>query len=297
MILNGRFDRYTNINRRTLAFMVGVLILTLFTFGQVNGLIQPINESNREEAPVNRSRYVSTSAEELTDKTRVIEAVLPSVVTLHVKKKAASGTVSYDPFNMFKPFERNPHDEEEVEGNIGSGFIVSDRGVIVTNKHVVADESGKYSIILYDGMSHEVQAIYRDMENDIALLKVNATSLSPLSLGDSSSLILGQSVMALGTPLGEFTNSVTSGIISGLDRGINAGSLFEGSTERLDNVIQTDAAINPGNSGGPLINSIGEVIGVSTAIASEGQNIGFAVPVNVVKTVITESRLANPSIW
>jgi serine protease Do len=97
---------------------------------------------------------------------------------------------------------------------------------------------------------------------------------------------LGQSVIAIGTPLGEFTNTVTTGIISGLGRGITTGSNFEGYVEKLDNVIQTDAAINPGNSGGPLINSKGEVIGINTAIASQGQNIGFAIPVNVIKSFL-----------
>jgi serine protease Do len=105
-------------------------------------------------------------------------------------------------------------------------------------------------------------------------------------LGDSNNLKLGQLVIAIGTPLGEFRNTVTSGIISGLGRGITAGSPFEGYVEKLDNVIQTDAAINPGNSGGPLLNSRGEVIGVNTAIAQEGQNIGFAIPSNVVKSLL-----------
>ena len=115
-----------------------------------------------------------------------------------------------------------------------------------------------------------------------------AGGLKALKLGDSSKLKLGQLVIAIGTPLGEFTNTVTSGIISGLGRGITAGSPFEGYVEKLDNVIQTDAAISPGNSGGPLLNSKGEAIGINTAIAQEGQNIGFAIPINVVKQLIDD---------
>jgi S1-C subfamily serine protease len=119
-------------------------------------------------------------------------------------------------------------------------------------------------------------------------LKINppAGGLKPLTLGDSSKLKLGQLVIAIGTPLGEFTNTVTSGIISGLGRGITAGSPYENYVERLDNVIQTDAAINPGNSGGPLLNSKGQVIGINTAVSQEGQNIAFAIPSNVIKNLI-----------
>ena len=111
----------------------------------------------------------------------------------------------------------------------------------------------------------------------------NGASLKPLPLGDSSKLQVGQLVIAIGTPLGEFNNSVTTGVVSGLGRGIVAGSFFEGYAEALDDVIQTDAAINPGNSGGPLLNSGGQVIGVNTAVSQSGQNIGFALPINAVK--------------
>ena len=137
-----------------------------------------------------------------------------------------------------------------------------------------------------DKKSYTVQKIYRDPLNDLAIIKVDAIGLKPLKLGDASKLKLGQMTIAIGTPLGEFTNTVTSGIVSGLGRGITAGSPFEGYVEKLDNVIQTDAAISPGNSGGPLLSSSGEVIGINTAVAQEGQNIGFAIPANIVKDLI-----------
>ncbi|MEK7166461.1 MAG: PDZ domain-containing protein, partial [Patescibacteria group bacterium] len=108
-------------------------------------------------------------------------------------------------------------------------------------------------------------------------------NLQPIEMGDSSGIKVGQMAIAIGTALGEFRHTVTTGVISGLGRGITAGSPFEGFAEKLDNVIQTDAAINPGNSGGPLLNSSGQVIGVNTAVAQGGQNIGFALPINVVK--------------
>ncbi len=220
--------------------------------------------------------------------TKAIEESLPSVVTVGIKKVISSGDYyTIDPFNLFFPFKRIPGQQKQVEQNIGSGFIISEDGLIITNKHVVSDTEAEYQILANDKKKYDVIKIYRDPLNDLAILKINPNQkLTAIKMGDSSNLKLGQLAIAIGTPLGEFTNTVTMGIISGLGRGITAGSPFEGYVEKLDNVIQTDAAINPGNSGGPLINSKGEVIGVNTAIAQEGQNIGFAIPINVVKDLI-----------
>jgi len=151
---------------------------------------------------------------------------------------------------------------------------------------VVADEQATYKVLTNDKKEFNVEKIYRDPLNDLAILKVNANNLKALSLSDSSKLKLGQMTIAVGTPLGEFTNTVTTGIVSGLGRGITAGSPFEGFVEKLDNVIQTSAPISPGNSGGPLLNSSGQVIGINTAIAQEGSNIGFAIPSNVIKDLL-----------
>ena len=219
--------------------------------------------------------------------TSVVENSLPSVVTVGINTTISEGGgLQINPFNPLSPFERIPGKERQVEQNIGSGFIISQDGLVITNRHVVSDTSASYQVLTNDNKKYNVEKIYRDSLNDLAILKINATGLKPLKLGDSNNLKLGQLVVAIGTPLGEFTNTVTSGIISGLGRGITAGSPFEGFVEKLDNVIQTDAAISPGNSGGPLLNSKGEVIGVNAAIAESGQNIGFAMPVNVVKQLI-----------
>jgi S1-C subfamily serine protease len=131
----------------------------------------------------------------------------------------------------------------------------------------------------------EVKNIYRDPLTDLAILKVDKEGLVPIVMGDSDNLKVGQLVIAIGTALGEFRSTVTTGVISGLGRGIVAGSAFTGS-EKLEDVIQTDAAINPGNSGGPLLNSAGEVIGVNVAVSASAQNIGFALPINFVKKSI-----------
>ncbi len=219
--------------------------------------------------------------------TQVIKQSLPSVVTIGINKTVNTGpTYQLNPFNPFSPLVPIPGQNQNIKQNIGSGFIVSADGLIITSKHVVADTQAKYTVLTNDEKTYPVDKIYRDPLNDLAILKINATGLQPLSLGDSSTLQLGQMVIAIGTPLGQFTNTVTSGIVSGLGRGITAGSAFSGSVEQLDNVIQTDAPINPGNSGGPLLNSDGQVIGVNTAIAQGGQDIGFALPVNSVKDLL-----------
>lgn len=213
--------------------------------------------------------------------TDAVEKVGPSVVTIvETIPEGVSRTPEDNPFSIFG-FEQAPQSNEPQ--SIGSGFVVSQDGLIVTNKHVVSDRGVKYSILTNDEKKFDVEKIYRDPLNDVAILKVNTNTLKPVEMGDSENLKVGQFVIAIGSALGEFRNSVTTGVISGLGRGITAGSAFQGVAEKLDNVIQTDAAINPGNSGGPLLNSSSQVIGVNTAVSAEGQNIGFALPVNVIK--------------
>ncbi len=215
----------------------------------------------------------------------IVKKAGPSVVTIAESRNAPS---QQSPFN-FEPFFNQPDDEQSNQPqSIGSGFIIGNEGLVVTNKHVVSDTDGEYKVITTNEKEYDVKRIYRDPLNDIALLQIDlnqnpGNTLKPLELGDSSKLQAGQYVAAIGTSLGEFRNSVTTGVISGLGRGITAGSPYEGSVERLDNVIQTDAAINPGNSGGPLFNSSGQVVGVNTAVSASGQNIGFAIPINIIK--------------
>lgn len=216
----------------------------------------------------------------------IVEKVTPTVVTVGIENRL----VEIDPFDPFSIFRR-PGGGQPQEQDIGSGFIVSKDGYIVTNKHVV-QSTGKYKVITFDGKKYDVEKVYRDPANDIAILKINPSAgsgqaLKPAEMGDSSKIKVGQLVVAVGTPLGEFRGSVTKGIVSGLGRGITTGSPFEEYVEKLDDVIQTDAAINPGNSGGPLVNSSSQVIGVNTAVASGAENIGFAIPINVVKEALT----------
>ncbi len=216
----------------------------------------------------------------------VVKSVGPSVVTVAEEAKPTTfSPFDFGPFSFFGP----PQQDQTPSGpqNIGSGFIVSSDGFIVTNKHVVSDTNTKYTVITSVDTKYTVQKVYRDPFNDVAILKINPSdnseTLKPIVLGDSSKLQVGQFAIAIGTALGEFRNTVTTGVVSGLGRGITAGGSFQNDAEQLQNVIQTDAAINPGNSGGPLLNSSGQVIGVNVAVASSGQNIGFALPINVIK--------------
>lgn len=212
----------------------------------------------------------------------VVKKVGPSVVTIGMEQVLGRDS-GFDPYSIF--FDEPPDDTSPKERYIGSGFVIKEDGLIVTNKHVVSERGPSYIVVDQKGTKYKVNRIYRDPLNDLAILSVDSPpgGFAKVELGDSSKLEVGQYAIAIGTALGEFRNTVTTGVISGLGRGVTAGSPFEGYVERLDNVIQTDAAINPGNSGGPLLNSSGQVIGVNAAIASQGQNIGFAIPINVVK--------------
>ncbi len=220
--------------------------------------------------------------------TDVVDRVSSSVVTVGISQTRRGGAdmFQFNPFDPNGPSESVPGRGATIDQDIGSGFVISADGLIVTNKHVVSVPNAKYRVITKDDKSYDVVKIYRDPDNDLAIVKINATGLTPVEMGDSDKIKVGQKAIAIGTALGEFRNTVTVGVISGVGRGITAGSPFEGSAEKLDNVIQTDAAINPGNSGGPLLNSAGQVVGVNTAVSSEGQGIGFALPINTVKDAV-----------
>ena len=219
--------------------------------------------------------------------TEVAEKVSPAVVTVSYKRQTPVMEQYFlDPFGMFRGQRPSGKTEEETV-DIGSGFIVDASGLVVTNKHVVSQGNpGDYTVILKDDSEHAVTKIWRDPANDLAILQIAGGNFQPIELGDSDRLKVGNFVVAIGTALGEFRHTVTTGVVSGLGRGITAGDPSTGSgfaAEKLDNVIQTDAAINPGNSGGPLLNSAGQVIGVNVAVSQGANNIGFALPINLVK--------------
>ncbi|MDP3727530.1 MAG: trypsin-like peptidase domain-containing protein [bacterium] len=186
---------------------------------------------------------------------------------------------------------------EERQVGAGSGFIVSADGLILTNKHVVADAAADYTVFLNDGTKLPAKVLARDPVQDLAIMKVERSGLPPVTLGDSDRVEVGQTVVAIGNTLGEFRNTVSVGVISGLERTVIASGP-QGGPEELAELIQTDAAINPGNSGGPLLNLRGEVIGINTAMAQGAENVGFAYLINKAKrdieSVKTSGRIIYP---
>ena len=270
----------------------GVFGVLAVTQPQVSTWVQRhILNSSSLSATSNRIADQGTlKVEEESATIDVVKEVAPAVVNIVVKQDLSALSDSTDPFNNFFgfPFRQSiPEGKQEV--GAGSGFIITSDGMIVTNKHVVSSTDAgvnpEYTVVLNDGTTYDATVVDTDPFNDLAIVKIEATGLPTVELGDSESVQIGQTVVAIGNALGEFTNTVTKGVVSGLSRTITAGD-NNGSSETLENIIQTDAAINFGNSGGPLINLAGQVIGVNTAISQQGQLIGFAIPINQAKTVI-----------
>lgn len=232
----------------------------------------------------------------------IVKKYSPAVVSIVVTKDLPALEKTYDSFQGFcdDPFfsqffdcnnqpELRQKDAKRRQVGAGTGFIVRGDGLIVTNKHVVLDVEASYTIIAGNGTKYLAEVLARDPFQDLAILKVEAQGLPTAVLGDSDSLEIGQTVVAIGNALGEFSNSVSKGIISGLSRSFTVSS--EVLSERLENVIQTDTAINSGNSGGPLLNLRGEVIGINSAVAPGAQNVGFAIPINRAKKAFRDIEL------
>jgi len=214
----------------------------------------------------------------------VVEKSSPAVVAIVITKNVATlQAIPFDPFNngFFGPFQfriQQPGTPMPREVGGGSGFVVDKNGLIVTNKHVVSDTNAQYEVIFKNGDRIPGKVVAQDPVLDLAIIKVDRSNLPTISLAKNNNVKVGQTVVAIGNALGEFPNTVSSGVISGLGRQVQAGDSLTGEVEVLNQVIQTDAAINPGNSGGPLLDLSGEAIGVNTAVAGSAQNIGFAIP-------------------
>lgn len=240
-------------------------IATIFSEGNTT-----TSNTTSQNAPTIIEKEVTSSQEQQVIK--VVDESLPSVVSI-----LAEGEIAVPGLPFFY---------QQIETG-GTGFIISSDGLILTNKHVVQYENIDYTVILSNGEQYQAEVLARDSTQDLAVLKINpkeGESFNILSLGDSDNLKVGQTVIAIGNALGEFQNSVSVGVVSGLARSITATGT--GMAETLDQLIQTDAAINSGNSGGPLLNLSGEIIGINTAVASGAENIGFAIPINQAKKAI-----------
>jgi serine protease Do len=265
------------------------LVVICFILSLLGGFLGALAyEHNNRTASLSDSASLKTIASEGNVISRIAKDLGPSVVSVDV----TSQQTAQDFFGFLQPL---------TQQSAGTGFIISGDGVIVTNRHVVAGGTN-VTVTLADGTRFtDVQILGQTSSGsslDVAFLKIknlNGRKLTPVKVGDSAKMQVGDRVVAIGNALGQFQNTVTSGIISGYGRDVQAGSSSGDSTENLTDLFQTDAAINEGNSGGPLVNINGEVIGLNTAVASNAQNIGFSIPVNDIKGLIA-SVLSNGTV-
>jgi serine protease Do len=283
------------------AIIGGVVTVSTVSVGSLKNIISNSTPSSTSTytSNVDYEQAIIVASSKLT----------PSVVSVIISKnQPVIGQCLYNPFADLPPGFQNllgggsqqyytncQKGTSLQEIGEGSGFIVSADGYILTNKHVVSDATAEYTVYTNDGKKYSAKVIAKDPVQDIALIKISATGLTPVSLGNSDGIQLGETSIAIGNALGEFRNTVSVGSISGLSRTVTAGDQLTSNSETLSDVIQTTSAINPGNSGGPLLNLRGEVIGISTAVDTSAQSIGFAIPINDAKKDIA-SVLANGSI-
>ena len=276
---NNAFHKFKGkIKNRTGAFIVLFLILS-FVMGIIGGVgalltlaSSPtlkdklgIDLKNLNISKTTNEKLVLEESSAIIDSTKKVTPAVVSIVT------------TQDVMNVFGQVTQQ-------EG-AGTGFIFTNDGYILTNKHVGSDINGKYTVLTADGKKYDGKVVAQDPSNDLAIIKIDAKGLPVVDFGDSNNLEIGQWVIAIGNALGQLQNTVTVGVISARERQLTAGGGDQ--TEKLENLLQTDAAINPGNSGGPLVNLKGQVIAINTAIASSAQGIGFAIPINTAKTAIS----------
>lgn len=292
---------------------IGILILFIFLTALLGGLIGALAVSYYwqgkfseligqelilpiERETIIKDNYIPQTTQEQKI-INVVEKYSPAVVSIIAAKDVPIITRYYsdDLFGFFFPQYKQEGTEKKQVG-VGSGFIISEEGMVLTNKHVVLDKEAEYTVFLNDGVKHQAKVLARDPLFDLAVLMIDQSSkpegerktFSIVKLGDSAVLRIGQTVIAIGNALGELQNTASVGVISGLRRNIIATGA--GVTEVLEDVIQTDAAINPGNSGGPLLNLAGEVIGINVARSIGGENIGFSLPINIAKRAIEQVK-------
>ncbi len=229
-------------------------------------------------------RQIVELIEEESATIAVVERVTPAVVSIVVKKPRSA--VEYPSY--FSPYfaegAETSQEDALVEVSSGTGFFVGNEGYLLTNRHVVNELGATFFVVTNEGEEIQAELVDIDPFQDIAVMHVEGDGFPSVTLGDSDGIQIGQTVIAIGNTLSEFRNTVTKGVISGINRRVAAGTSLD--AEVIDEAIQTDAAINPGNSGGPLINLLGEVIGINTAVSYQGESVGFAIPINEAKRAI-----------
>lgn len=274
------FHRYKVSDRRGGKFIVFFLILA-FLMGLIGGtgalLILSSSQSLKDKFGINLQNlninHTTTNKLVLEESSAIVDAT----------KKVSPAVVSITATSNITDFFGNTTQQESA----GTGFIFTNNGYILTNKHVASDTNATYTVFTADGQKYDGKVVAQDPLNDLAIMKIDAKGLPVVSFGDSNKLQVGQWVIAIGNALGQLQNTVTVGVISARERQLTAGDLSGGNSEQLENLLQTDAAINPGNSGGPLVNLDGQVVGINTAIASSAQGIGFAIPTSEATSAIS----------
>jgi len=293
--------------------LILLVLLVSFVTSLVTGIVSVSLVSQNALSPIQTiSRVIEKVSE--PQQTPVIQNALPSEEELIVRlvKNVSPAVVSVVAardipvieqyfINLFGDNEflipqYRQKGTERRQISSGTGFFVSADGLIVTNRHVVEDAAADYSVVTNDGKKIAVKVLARDPVRDIAVLKVEGTEHAFIPLGNSDGLNVGQTVVAIGNALGEFQNTVSVGVISGLRRTVVASGLSSG-PEILSQVIQTDAAINPGNSGGPLLDLAGRVIGINVAMAQGAENIGFSLPVNMVRKAVEDVKAEGKIVY
>ena len=286
-------------------FLAGAFSIALFYPEMKNLLSQklnlelPLTQSAKEDQ--NQETPYSPQTIEEQSVISAVKKTSPSVVSIIITKDLPI----LEEF-FISPFEELPFEfqipqyrqkgvqKKEIGG--GTGFIVSEDGLVLTNRHVVSVEGAEYTVLMNDGRKFKAQVLAKDPGQDLAIIKMESNEKFPVvRLGNSDNLQIGQTVIAIGNSLGEFRNTVSVGVISGLGRTVTASG--GGVVETLTDIVQTDAAINAGNSGGPLLNLRGEVIGVNTAMALGAENIGFAIPVNKAKKAIEQVKTSGKIVY
>jgi serine protease Do len=279
-------DQKLRISRTVSILLIGIVISGLigFTAGWLGaGLRTTTNTAAVLNGNLSPQKAVITSQSDLIS--NIAKTVGPSAVSVNVTSTASQNTLNF--FNLGVP---------QTQQSAGTGIILTSGGLIITNRHVVPQGTTNVSVTLSNGTQlNDVSVLGETSPTsslDIAFLKINnpeGQTLVPAVLGDSSTVQTGDAVVAIGNALGQYQNTVTSGIISGYGRSVQASdSSGSQASENLEDLFQTDAAINEGNSGGPLVNMNGQVIGINTALAGNAQDIGFAIPVNDVKGLIQQ---------
>ncbi len=268
-------------NLRVLLVLVVFVSLILGAVGGVGGILLLSTENGAVAKRLGISNFSGLSIP--TTKTEKI-VVEESSAIIDATNKVSSAVVSVTQKGVAV---QNIFGQTYQSEGAGTGFIITSDGLILTNKHVIAGTAGfTYTVTMIDGKSYDATVQSADPFNDLAVLKIDARNLPVVELGDSDQLQVGQWVVAVGNALGKFQNTVTAGIVSAKGRQIQASDNSGSSSETLTDLLQTDAAINSGNSGGPLVNLKGQVIGINTAVASNAQGIGFAIPINAAKSAI-----------